>query len=208
MYCPLQLAPETLTPEQVALIPKIPLYRKELLAKVPSLQKEWDKQGRPLLMTAVILVGKPFTMQDLQAAVFLCPRYPFMGTPLALNVISYMDGPAKDISALGGTPMPIFLFVSTTFHEILHKYVNDILAKRPSRILAITNDTELYETHLHVFALQKAVFEALNLAHLLPSIGALEASHGNPVANDYARAWKAVHESPAFAASLLSELKR
>lgn len=203
MFCPQKVDPEVLTPEQAALIEKIPIYRVELLSKLAWLQNQWDSQGQPLLKATVKNIGKPFTIQDLQAAVFLCPRFPFMGTPLSLNVMSYLESSARDIPGLG-KPMSIFFFVSTTFHEILHKYINAILEKQPSAILRQTSDSDLYKAHLHLFALQKLVFESLGLSHLLSQIGQLEALHGA----DYARAWKAVHSDSSFYNDLIEELKK
>lgn len=205
-YCPLQVTPESLTSWQVTLIPKIPRYRdQELLAKIGWFQSEWNKQGTPLLSAAVNAVGKSFPMKELSAALFLCPRYPFMGTPLSFNVVSYLNLPAKDIPTLTGKPMPIFFFVSTAFHEILHKYINSILEKKPSMVLKKigTNLNSLYGAHLHLFALQKKVFMDLKLDNLLLSIAKLEASHGP----EYERAWKTVHENSAVYKSLLDELK-
>lgn len=203
MYCPQKVEPEVLTPAQVALIPKIPEYRSELLSKLPWFQAQWDQQGAPLLKTTVKVIGKPFPMQDLQAAVFLCPRLPFMGTPLAFNVISYLNSSSRGIPGLG-KPIPIFFFISTAFHEVLHKYINDILDKNPSKILTILNDSDLYKAHLHLYAVQKLVFESVGLSNLLSGIGQLEASHGS----DYLRAWKTVHEHPEIQESLLMELKK
>lgn len=203
MYCPQKVDPEFLTPSQLQLIPKIPEYRKELLSKVSWFQSQWNQQGQPLLTQTVRVIGKPFPMKDIQASVFLCPRFPFMGTPLAFNVISYLNSSAKDIEGLNGNPMPVFFFVSTAFHEVLHKYINSILEKRPSAILAKLNETDLYEAHLHVFALQKLVFESLGLGYLLPQIQQLEALHGP----DYVRAWKAIHDDSNFYAALIAELK-
>jgi len=203
MYCPQKVEPEVLTPIQTALIPKIPEYRTELLSKLQWFQAQWDQQGSPLLIATVKVIGKPFPMQNLQAAIFLCPRLPFMGTPLAFNVISYLTSSSRDIPGLG-KPMPIFFFISTAFHEILHKYINNILEKNPSKILAKLNDSDLYEAHLHLYAVQKLVFESLGLSQLIPGIGQIEASHGT----DYLRAWKVIHEQPDMKESLLMELKK
>lgn len=200
MYCPQKVEPENLTVPQLKLIQKIPVYRQELLAKMDWIQSQWNIQGVPLLQTTVQLVKKPFPMKDLQAAVFLCPRFPFMGTPLAFNIISYLETPMKD---LGIQPSNIFGFISTAFHEVLHKYINDILAKKGSVILKQMNEPELYEAHLHLFALQRLVFTSLGLTHLLPVIQQIEATHGE----DYKRAWKAVYATDSkLYQKLLAEL--
>ena len=204
MTCPLGVEPETLTDWQLALIPKIPQYRIELLNKMEWLQGQWDTQGIPLLKAASIVVGHPFQMNELRAALFLCPRFPSMGTPLSLNMISYLEASALDIPALSGKPSPILFFVSTAFHEVLHKYINDILENRPSKILGkLPKETELYKAHLHLFALHKKSFEDLNLSHLLPYIRAHEATHGP----DYVRAWDSVYSNEVLFNGLLGELK-
>jgi len=204
IYCPERVEPEVLNSWQLSLIAKIPTYRTELLKRLPWFQQQWDNQGQPLLTATRSLIGKAFPMQDLQAAVFLCPRFPFMGTPLALNVISYLESSAADIPTLGGQPLPVFFFVSTTFHEVLHKYINAILEKQPSSILAAMDESDLYEAHLHLFALQKFVFTSLGLSNLLVQIEGLEATHGP----DYSRAWKRVHGDQQFYEDLLAELMK
>ncbi|MEZ0392119.1 MAG: hypothetical protein ACAH59_07895 [Pseudobdellovibrionaceae bacterium] len=204
LFCPENVEPEVLTAWQKNLIPQLPKFREELLSKLGWFQSQWDLQGNPLMTAATEVTGKSFQMGDLQAAVFLCPRYPFMGTPLALNIISYLESSAKQMPPLSGQPLPVFLFVSTTFHEILHKHINAILAKKPSKILSkIPHETELYKAHLHLFALQRKSFELLKLGHLLPSIQQLEATHGA----DYVRAWKSVYSSESLYENLLKELK-
>lgn len=204
MFCPEKVEPEVLNDWQRSLIPKIPQFRNELLSKLSWFQSQWDLQGVPLMRAAAQEVGKSFPMSELQAAVFLCPRFPFMGTPLALNVISYLDSASREMPPLKGKPMPIFFFVSTTFHEVLHKYINAILEKQPSSILQkMPQETDLYRAHLHLFALQRKTFESLCLGHLLGLIQGLEATHGS----EYVRAWNAVYSDRTLYEGLLKELK-
>lgn len=184
--------------------PVAPTMQDELLARLPELQQEWNAQGPHLLKATVAAIGTPFPAMELQAAVFACPRFPSMGTPLALNSVAYLQSAASLIPEMGGQTLPVFFFVSTAFHEILHKYIQGILEKRPSRILlAHTRESELYKAHLHLFALQKKVFEDLKLGNLLDSIGKVEALHGA----DYARAWRDVHGDPSVCAQLIEELR-
>lgn len=204
MFCPEKVEPEVLNDWQQALIPQIPQFRTELLSKVSWFQSQWDQQGIPLMVAATQQAGKSFPMNELQAAVFLCPRYPFMGTPLALNVISYLNSAALQMPSLAGKPTPVFFFVSTIFHEVLHKNINVILEKQPSQILQkIPQETELCKAHLHLFALQRKTFESLKLGHLLTAIQTLEATHGP----DYVKAWNAVYSDSSLYEGLLKELK-
>ena len=203
LYCAPAVTPETLTPWQLAMIPKIPNYRSELLDKMPWFQSEWNRTGTPLMLEAARVIGKGFPVTEIRAAVFLCPRFPSMGTPLALNIISYLESTVKDIPSLD-KPLPIFFFVSTTFHELLHKYINAILIQTGSDVIARVNEPDLVKAHLHLFALQKLVFESLNIGQLLPQIQKLEAIHGP----DYVRAWNLVHNDEALFTELINELKR
>jgi len=85
------------------------------------------------------------------------------------------------ISEMRGQTLPVFFFVSTTFHEILHKYIHGVLELRPTRILqARAGESELYKAHLHLYAL-----------------------HGP----EYARAWRDVHDDPKLSAQLIEELQ-
>lgn len=204
IFCPEAVEPEVLNDWQKALIPQIPQFRTELLSKISWFQSQWDQQGIPLMAAAAQQIGKSFPMGELQAAVFLCPRYPFMGSPLALNVISYLNSAALQMPPLGNKPMPVFFFVSTTFHEVLHKYINAILERQPSPILQdMPQEPELYKAHLHLFALQRKTFESLNLGHLLNGIQRLEATHGPA----YVKAWNAVYSDSSLYERLLKELR-
>jgi hypothetical protein len=202
IYCPTSVTNIPISPLQLALVAKLPIYRESLEAKVPWFQAEWDSRGPALLQIATEIVGKPFPMKDLEAALFLCPTLPFMGTPLAFNVTSYLDVTAKEV----GLPKAndVFYFVSTAFHEVLHKYIKHALSTNGSAILASMTEDELYEAHLHLFALQKRVLEKAGLASRLWEIEIVEASHGTA----YARAWKAVHGNPKLEADLISELQK
>ncbi len=206
--CATRLADEKLDLNTLALIPKIPMYRdKELLSKVAFFQAEWDNAGPIFLTAATRIVGKPFPMKELEAALYLCPRFPFMGTPLGFNVISYLNLPAKDIPGLAGKPLKPIYFVSTAVHEVLHKYINPILEKNPSATLKTlkTDLLSLYGSHLHLFALQRKILEEIGLTSMIPEIRALEGLHGA----DYKKAWDVVYaDDPTIYLALLAELKK
>jgi hypothetical protein len=201
-FCPLETIPETLTDWQQALIPKIPTYRPELLARLDELTEHWESDGSPLLQAAVDLIDRPFERREVAVALFLCPRLPSMGTPIAINMISYLRSSAEDIPTLE-EPVNLFFFTSITFHELLHKYIHDLLAERPSAILAALEEPALVEAHLHLFALQKRVFEHLDMQSALPAIEAQEAQHGP----DYERAWELVHGDSDLEEQLIAELR-
>lgn len=156
-YCPEKVDPEVLPDWITKLIPKVPVYRTELLQKVPYFQEEWNKVESHFLGTTVSEIGIPFQRKEFSVFLFLCPRFPSMGTPLMINSISYLETPIPDIPTLE-KPMPIFLFNSIVFHEVLHKYVNDILKDHDSEILrrlpveflADMPNPELVKVHLHL----------------------------------------------------------
>lgn len=129
-------------------------------------------------------------------------QWNIQGVPLLQTTVQLIKKPFP-MKDLGLQPSSVFGFISTAFHEVLHKYINEILTKKGSPILEKMKETELYEAHLHLFALQRAVFTSLGLAHLLPGIQQIEAVHGE----DYKRAWKAVYAADSkLYQQLLAEL--
>lgn len=209
-YAPKHVVPEVLSKAQLPLIEGIPVYRADLIANIPRFQEAWDQMAEGLLTTTVELAGQGFRRSEYSAAVFVNPRLPSMGTPLALNLISFLESSAADIPALE-KPQPLFLFVALLHHELLHKFVDGILAERPSKLLADLDDEalaglarpEMLRAHLHVFALQERVYQALELDEQLPWIRAQDALFGE----EYTRAWELVR-ADGFGAQLLAELAR
>ncbi len=155
------------------------------------------------LRKAVEVVGTPFVRTEYSASLFLSPRMPSMGTPLAINMLPYLKSSAADMPILAeGKPLHVFFFGTITFHEMLHKYVNQLLRKQPSTIVAGMQEPLLFERHLHVFVLQKRVFEALGMIEQLEAVGRQEASHGP----DYVRAWARIHGDADLEQRLFEEL--
>ena len=198
--CAQRVDPEPLPQWTTAMIEQIPTYRKELFEKIPFFQSQWDKVEPHLFNATVSEIGVPFSRREYSLALLLCPRIPSMGTPLLINMISYLESSIADIPNVD-KPSPVFLFTAIVFHEILHKYVNNILKLRPSKILKTLpekylsdmKNPQLVTAHLHLFAVRKKVYEKLRIDHLFPWIKLQEASHGL----EYARAWEIVHEKQA-----------
>ena len=219
-YCPRQTVPEPLVAWQQELIDRIPTYRAALVAELPSIQAAWDDAAADLLAATVRGGGHEFRRAELPVALFLCPRLPSMGTPLAVNVISYLEAAVPDIPTLvdldgdgDRDPLPRFLLVAITYHELLHKYLNDVSDLSSSPIVdalpaSLTGDLAdrdlvLMKAHLHLFALRRWVYEDLDLDDQVPYIEAIEKAHGP----GYRRAWELVHERDDLYQPLLDEIR-
>lgn len=219
-FCPRATVPETLTDWQQALIDEIPTYRVALVQRLPDFQQAWDDAAAHLLPATVRGAGHDFLRRDYGVALFLCPRLPSVGTPLAINVISYLEEAAPDIPTLTDLdgdgdrdPLPTSLFVAITYHELLHKYLSDLPGLSSSPVIEGlpgsatadlgARDLALLKAHLHLFALRRWVYEELAWTEEIPWIEALEATHGP----GYRRAWELVHESGDYYEPLLEEIR-
>lgn len=219
-FCSPQTVPEPLLDWQLALIAKIPTYRAAVVSELPRFQQSWDAAAPDLLAATVRGGNHPFERKDVAVALFLCPRLPSMGTPLSINVIAYLKAAVPDIPTLTDLdgdgvrdPLPQSLFVAITYHELLHKYLNDVADLTSSPLLdglpgtftadLSERDVMLLKAHLHLFALRRWVYEDVGLHAQFPLVKAIEQSHGPA----YRRAWEMVHDRTDYYQRLLDEIR-
>ena len=219
-FCTPSTVPETLTEWQRALIGKIPQYRPAPLARLPTFQKAWDESARDRRQKPRSRPSTPGSVANTTRRFTSAPGSSSMGTPLGINVISYLDEAVPDIPTLTDLdgdgdrdPLPAFLLVAITYHELLHKYLagldvatkSEVLDALPSTFAGLTpRDVMLLRAHLHLFALRRRVYEGLGKTSELSWIAAQEAGHGA----GYKKAWQMVHEGDTYYVPLLEEIRR
>jgi len=125
---------------------------------MPELTNAWDGEGPSLLQTATKIIGKPFIYSEKDIPVFLCSAIPGWGLPLMVPVTPYLK------TANGSDTWDNFEFIDAVFHELLHMYVVRALRWNPRTDLLkkFGNEAIYTKIHLHLYALQKAVYLASN----------------------------------------------
>ena len=136
-----------------------PSWHTELEATLPLLEHEWIESGPKFLAETSKIIGKPFSYSEFDIPVFLCPSLPGIGFPLMVPVRMYLK------SAVIDKPWGRSEFVDMVYHELLHVYVARALHWNfwTPLLRKYGNEDINTKIHLHLFALQKAVYINLGM---------------------------------------------
>ncbi len=170
-------------------------WQLEFIQKEKFFQNAWDEKASSIATLSEQIAGRSFTRKEYSVALVLCKWTP-MGLPFIVSVRPFLDSSAEADEALK-TPLSMHAFVSMTHHELLHNLVDNLLtedfwnfstllskySKEPFNVLV----------HLHLIALQKAVYEKMGDQDLLKNTEILYKFIGG----DYLRAWDIVNDEGA-----------
>lgn len=169
--------------------------RTELTQRIESFQSEWDKVAATIVPESEKLAGRVFSRKEYSVALSLCGWIP-MGDPVFLvSALPYLGRPRKSNGF--DMPMSMSAFISMTHHELLHSLVDNIINIEFSNSSTLLKRYEKEPfnvlVHLHLMAIQKAVYEKMENSSLLSSTDELYAFIGG----DYQRAWSIVKNEGA-----------
>jgi hypothetical protein len=172
----------------------------ELAKWIPEIQQAWETKEKRVLEVTIDLLGKDFGRRELSVALILCPL-PSMSYPLTVNASNFLKSSENQ--------KPRFYFFSTLHHELLHCYLNEnfsneVLSSSPLlRKYIDRREPRAVISHLHLFAVQKAVCLKLEKEDELKRIIQWNSEADDPA---YRRAWEIVNELDGFDA-YITELK-
>lgn len=147
----------------------------------------WNDEGMVLLNETMKITGKPFPQQNFQVALSLC-SFPSMSAPLIINA-------RYALHCFTAHPIPDYVFISTIYHEILHNYIDSFLPKNTPLLVEYKNESTGVLNHLHLFALEKAVYLQLGWKSKLNAIIAKDESLPN---KDYKRTWEIINKDETY----------
>jgi hypothetical protein len=186
-----------------------PAWVAEVKSRLPQIQAAWATSGpgSTLLKTTEEIVGKNFDQKQIHVALTVC-NYPSMGDPLIINM-------RYSLKSFINEPLPMDVTVDIIYHEILHNYIGGVagpyLGEVPGKIpadskllLKYEKEDETVRGHLHLLALQKAVYLKRGHAETLQRVLAKDKSLPN---KSYARAWEIVNEGDNYI-SFVNELRQ
>jgi hypothetical protein len=160
---------------------------RERKRRLPELRSSWESGGPVRLQETAILVGKPFLFRE-TVATLIASRLPSMSLPLIINGRPYLNTTGKR-----GAVTPRAVFTQVVFHEVLHRYVHDLISARPNATTPLlercSTETAHVRNHLHVAAIEILVARRLkreqehdqgqgsrlNIQHLTYAFGELTA---------------------------------
>ena len=173
-----------------------PAWVSEARSRLPEFQSAWQTTGERLLRATEQIVGKRFAEREFQISLSVC-SFPSMAEPLLVNIRFSLK------SFVPGALSPD-VTISTMFHEILHRYLSGRIPPKSTLLVRAAHEDETVRSHLHLLALQKAVYLKLGLADTLQRV--VEKDHALPN-KSYGRAWDIVNDGQTGAA-LVDELKQ
>jgi hypothetical protein len=161
-----------------------PKWQSELMKRVPEFQYVWDQSGGDLLSMAHEYVGKDFDELEYAVALSVC-SFPSMSNPLLINM-------RYSLASFTTQPVSRDVTVGLILHEILHRYIEGRVNPADSPMLKkYKAENETVRSHLHLFALMKAVYIKLDKQQLLQNVIARDQALPNGA---YKRAWEIVNK--------------
>lgn len=160
-------------------------WKAELKRNLPDFEHQWAVLGPELMATTEKITGKPFTQKNITARLTLCdvPSDSFLGVVVNMRYA---------LASFTLTPVPLRYKISVLFHEILHKFLNDHMPIQSRLLSEHLNESKRVKNHLHLLALEKAVYLELGLTSELKEIIDID---GQLPGGAYKRAWAIVNQT-------------
>ena len=154
-------------------------WKTELKRELGSFKEAWASHGPKLLRASVEIIGVEFRKKEYHATLTLCD-FPSVSHPLLINMRYYLKSFSKNTQSMN-------IFVSLVHHEILHDYLLGKVPKDSAILAKYKNESRRTIHHIHLLALQKAVYLKLGWPELLKEVIAKDQNMP-----PYRRAWEIV----------------
>jgi hypothetical protein len=173
----------------------------ELDELVPQLEAAWSESGPALLAAAGEAVGRPYRFRQATARLLTC-GIASRSRPLVINMRPYLRATS------GRRRAALRQFTSTVVHEVLHRYVSDLIYGRgyggeTPLLRKYADEHQEVRDHLHLFALEEAAYHGSGRDAELRDVEAFESHLVN--ARPFARSRAIVRAEGAEA--FLAELR-
>lgn len=170
----------------------------ELRNRLEEFRTLWDKQGVPLMQETVRIIKQPFRFRETIVALHVCPALANTSLPLLVDMRRYLRAAPKGEHADWLERFPLIVW-----HEILHRYVVDLIGSTPSTPLWKKYEAEpdRVRWHLHLMAIEVAVLRQMRKERELTKVHADYAKW-----TSYKRALEIVEREGAEA--FLAELRK
>lgn len=176
-------------------------WKVELLSRQAEFVKLWEREGPRLLAAAESISGKSFPSRDVTARLTLC-NSPSESFPRGDRVTINMRYAMKSFAS---APVSLRYKAHTLFHELLHFLLSRFPAESSTLVRKHAAESERVRGHLHLLALQKAVFLKLNESEALKEVIAIDSALPG---GHYKRAWEIVNATDGEYLKYVAELSQ
>jgi len=173
-------------------------WKQELSQKLTSFDDMWAKVGPRLLSTTEKITGKHFADRNISARLTLCD-FPSRSFLFGVSVnMRYA------LSSFAEKPVPMRYKIGVLYHEILHKFIDDHMPAQSALLARHHDEPPRVREHLHLLALQKAVYLALGMTNELAEMIEIDGQLPDGL---YKRAWEIVNQENDAYLGYVDELK-
>jgi hypothetical protein len=171
-------------------------WKIELDTRQKEFENLWTAAGPKLLETTEKITKKPFPEKNFTARLTLCnlPSQSYFGIGINMRYA---------LKSFTTTPVPMSYKVNTLFHELLHSYFAENPIENSVLLKQHASEPERTRNHLHLLALQKAVFLKLNETEMLKDQIAIDSQLPDGY---YKRAWEIVNATDTEYLKYVSEI--
>jgi len=172
-------------------------WKEELAQKVGEFSDMWAKIGPRLLSTTEKITGRPFVEKRVSAHLTLCdlPSQAIFGVSVNMRYA---------LSSFTRNPVPMRYKIGVLYHEVLHKYLDGHFPAQSVLLAQYRNEVPRVREHLHLLALQKAVYLALGMKDELAEVIDIDSQLPGGF---YRRAWLIVNQGKDDYLKYVEELK-
>ncbi len=159
---------------------------KEMSEALPRAIRTWKVNETDLLRTTAQLLKKAFLRHEETVSLMICPNLKGQAEPVLIPFWPYLSTTTQ------GHPFSDKIFVGLIFHELLHRYVDQILGSAlplTPLLQKYANEKLLVRRHLHVDAIQKAVYLKLGRDKEIQDIIVNDSTF---LGTEYSRAWEII----------------
>ncbi|MDP2324550.1 MAG: hypothetical protein Q8N51_11030 [Gammaproteobacteria bacterium] len=173
-------------------------WRAELELRLPEFEQLWATRGPRMIAAAEAVTGKAFRPDEVTARLTLCnvPSQSIIGVSVNMRYA---------LNAFTPSPVPMQYKSDTLFHELLHGYLDTYPVKDSGLLEQFASEPLRVRNHLHLLALEKAVFLRLNEPEALNIV----VRHDSELPNgSYKRAWEIVNATDDEYLKYVAEIRR
>ena len=172
-------------------------WKEELAQNIKRFGGMWAELGPKLLSTIEKITGRPFSGKTIAAHLTLCdlPSQALFGISINMRYA---------LSSFTKSPVPMRYKIGVLYHEILHGFVDDHPLGQSPLLAQHQGEAPRVREHLHLLALQKAVYLDLGMKDELTEV--IEIDSQLP-GGFYKRAWQVVNQRQDDYLKYVEELK-
>ena len=173
-------------------------WKTELVTRQPEFEELWASIGPKMIAATESITGNSFPADEISARLILCnlPSQSILG--LSVNM-------RYALRSFTSHPVPMRYKVDTLFHELLHNYLDEYPVRNSKLTQQHASEPDRVQNHLHLLALEKAVFIKLGELQALKDVITIDSQLPNGY---YKRAWEIINATDDEYLKYVAEISR